>query len=67
MSWREFADLPAGMQVMPVERGERKPGTDMTGTRRSDGVTYSLRKSLGLPAEPPADDSDGVVWTPWPP
>jgi hypothetical protein len=33
---------------------------------RPDGTEYDIRRSLGLPSVPPADDDQGVRWTAWP-
>jgi hypothetical protein len=69
-----MADRPGRIWVrwskMPVEREQplaRPPMLPVTGT---DGKVRSgdyLRRSLGLPDKPPADEDAGVTWTKWPP
>lgn len=49
----------------PVQRPERTI-VPMT-AERTDGTECNIRRSLGLPAAPPPDEDEGVVWTRWPP
>ena len=62
-------DRPAGFRWWRSVRlgSERKPAR-MTAVRR-DGTVVSIRRSLGLPAAPPARDpmaDDAPGWRPWP-
>lgn len=44
-----------------------EPMPAVTGTDGRERSGDYLRRSLGLPSAPAADEDYGVTWTPWPP